>query len=87
MDPGVITSSVISACEKGKTPANALKLFEGMQQKGLELDIIPCAAISACSKVKQTDKALELLGGMQQKGLNPGLITYIAAICACEKGK
>ena len=44
-----------------------------MQQKG--------------EKGKQPDKALELQEDMQREGLELSMISYSAAISACEKGK
>ena len=54
-------SAAISACEKGKSPDEAMELLDGMRQKGLEPGVITCnAAFSACEKAKQSGKGLEL---------------------------
>ena len=52
--PGAITySSLISACEKGKQPEQALKAFEATVQQGVVADAITYSAlISACEKGK-----------------------------------
>ena len=42
------------------------------------------AAISACKKGEQPEKALELIEDMQWRGLDARMITYNAAISACE---
>ena len=43
--------------------------------------------LGACEKSKQLEKALELLEELRQKGLEPNMITFSAAIRACEKAK
>ena len=55
--PGVVTySALISACEKGKQPEQALELFEAMKQQGVVPDVITYnALISACEKGKQPE--------------------------------
>ena len=66
--PNVITySGVISACEKGKQPERALKLFEAMQRQGVVPNVITYnAVISACEKGKQPERALEVFQAMQR---------------------
>ena len=44
-------------------------------------------AISAWDHAKQSQKVFELIQVMQQKDLEPDVITYSAAISACEKAK
>ena len=41
--------------------------------------------ISACKKCGQWEKALQLLDEMQQRRLEPDVISFNAAISACEK--
>ena len=43
------------------------------------------SAISACQKRFQWQQALKLLTEMKVQGLEPNVITYNAAIGACEK--
>merc|ERR1712226_493629 len=55
-------NAVISACEKAKQPEQALQLFEEMQRRVLEPDVITFSAvISACEKGKQPEQAHELV--------------------------
>ncbi len=44
------------------------------------------AAISACEKEVQPEQALEVLREMQRQSVEPEVISYDAAMCACEKG-
>ena len=55
--PDVIAySTLISACEKGKQPERALKVFKRMMQQGAVPDAITYnAVISACAKGKQPE--------------------------------
>ena len=55
MLPATITyNALISACEKGKHPERALKVFEAMEQQGVVSNAVTCSAlISACEKGKQ----------------------------------
>ena len=63
-----------------------MELLAEMQQRGLELNAIPCStAISAYEEAKQPDKALELLAATQQMSMEPDVVTGSAAISACEK--
>ena len=79
----ITRNAVISACEKAKQPHEAVELLAEMQQRGLELNAIPCsAAISAYEEAKRPDKALELLAGLQRRGLGPGVFAHIAALSA-----
>ena len=52
--PDEITSSaLISTCEKGKQPEQALKVFTSTQQQGVVHQVITYSAlISACEKGK-----------------------------------
>ena len=44
-------NAAISACKKDKQPDTALELFEDMQRKGVEIDMISySAASSACKR-------------------------------------
>ena len=75
---------MISACEKGKQPEQALKLFEAMKQQGVMPNVITYVClISACEKGKQPDRALEVFKGMSWQGVVPDVITY----SAYEKGE
>ena len=55
--PDAITySALISACEKGKQPEQALLVFASMEQQGVVPDEITYGAlISACEKGKRLD--------------------------------
>ena len=47
-------SALISACEKGKQPERALKVFDAMVEQGVVPNSITCdALISACEKGEQ----------------------------------
>ena len=47
---------MISACEKGKEPMRALKIFQAMLEQGVVADAITYnALISACEKDKQPE--------------------------------
>ena len=49
-------SALISACEKGKQPDQALKVFEAMVEQGLLPGAITYnALVSACEKGKQPE--------------------------------
>ena len=60
--PNVITyNALISACEKGKQPEQAMEVFKAMQQQGVVPDVITYSAlISACEKSKQPEQAMEV---------------------------
>ena len=60
--PDVISyNAVISACEKGKQPERAMRIFEATQQQGVVPNIVTYSAlISACEKGEQPERALEL---------------------------
>jgi len=76
---------MISACEKGGQWQKAFELFDELQRRGLEPEIITYnAMISNCEKGGQWEKALELFDELQQRGLKPDVITYNALISACE---
>ena len=65
---------------KCKIPERAFRLFEDMQQQGLELKVITCtAAISA------GELTLQLLEEMWLRGLLTDVITYRAVISARGK--
>jgi len=78
LEADVITfSAVISACEKGKQPEQALQLFEEMRRRVLEPDVITFSAvISAREKGKQPEQALQFFEEMRRRCLEPGVITY-----------
>ena len=59
MAPSAITySALISACERGKLPERALKVFEALMQQGVvPNEITYNALISACEKGKQPERA------------------------------
>jgi len=58
--PDVITyNAVISACEKGRQPEQALKVFQALQRQRTLPDIITYdAVVSAYEKGKQPSRAL-----------------------------
>ena len=60
MLPNVIAySALVSACEKGNQPDQALELFLMMTQDGVPPNVITYSAlISTCEKGKQTERAL-----------------------------
>ncbi|CAJ1415317.1 unnamed protein product [Effrenium voratum] len=77
----VAQNSAISACQKGLAWQVALHLLRGMTDHGLVPDATSfSAAISACD----WELALALLAEAQ-KVTQPNLITYNAAITACER--
>ena len=76
---------MISTWEKGKKPEQALQLFEEMQRRGLQPNVITFhAVVSACEKGKQPEQALQLFGKMQRRCLGRVLITFNAVIRACN---
>lgn len=60
MVPNLITySALISACEKGGKPEQALELFEAMLRRGVVPELITYnALISACEKGGKAEQAL-----------------------------
>ena len=80
----VITyNALISACEKGNQPQQALQLFEAMRQQGMLPDVITHSVlISTCEKRKQLERAPALRG--DEAARLPDVITYNALISACE---
>ena len=87
MVPNAITyNALISACEKGKQPEQALEILVYMKQQGVVPDVITYnALISACEKGLQPEQALEMIYEIQQQGVVPDVITYNAFISACER--
>ena len=80
-------SGAISACEKGRQWALALKLLCLARDSGIEADVVMCgSATSACEKGGRWGAALELLAGARRRGVEPNLILYNAALAACERG-
>merc|ERR1712217_302535 len=66
-------------------PERALELFDEMQRRGLQPDVITfLALISACEKACKPEKALELFAEMQRRGLQPNNITCNSLI-SCRK--
>ena len=84
LEPNVITySALISACEKGQKPEDAIELFKAMKWEGVVPDVITYnALISACEKGQKFEQALKLFHAMQQQGVVPDVITYNALISA-----
>ena len=62
MVPNVITySALISACEKGRQPEQALEVFKVMSWQGVVPNVITYSAwISACEKGEQLEQPLEV---------------------------
>ena len=61
-----VHSSLISACEKGQQPRQALEVFQAMQRKGPGPGAAAWhALISACEKGKQPKPAVEVSQAMQ----------------------
>ena len=69
MVPNAITyNAVISACEKGKQPEQALEVFQALMQQGVVLDAITYdALISACETGKQPEQALKGFEALMQQ--------------------
>ncbi len=66
----------------------ALELFEQMQQRCMDSDVIThSASIGAREEGKITGQALELLEKMQRRCWHSNVITHDASIDAGEKGK
>ena len=59
--PNAITySALISACENGKLPEQAVKAFEAMEQQGVMPNAITYNAFtSACEQVTQLEQAVK----------------------------
>ena len=85
----VITySALISACEKGNQPEQALGLLQEMVDQLLIPNVVSFSAcISASEKGKQWERALEVVETMQRQVVMPNVITHNAYISASEKGK
>ena len=62
MLPDAITcNALISACDKGKQPEQALEVLEAVHQQGVLPNVITYSAlISACERGKQPERALEV---------------------------
>ena len=81
-------SSLISACEKGKNPEQALEIFVSMEHQRVQPNVITFSSlISAYEKDKNPDRTLEIFASMEHQRVQPNVITFNSLICACEKGK
>ena len=67
--PNAITyNALISACEEGKRPEQALEVFQALMQQGVVLDAITYdALISACETGKQPEQALKGFEALMQQ--------------------
>ena len=62
-------------------PERALQLFDRMQQRGLEPNVITYIAVSSTyKKCRMPEKALQFFDEMQQQRLEPNVIFYTAVI-------
>ena len=51
-------TALISACEKGKQPEQALEMLQAMRQQGVGPDVMTYTALlSSCEKSKQPEQA------------------------------
>ena len=67
MVPNAITyNALISVCEKGKQPQQAVEVFRALVQQGVVSNVITYSAlISACDTGKLPEQALKVFEAMQ----------------------
>lgn len=68
LKPSVLTyNALISSCEKGQTPEQALKLYTDSHRQVITPDVITYNTLmSTCEKGTRAKKALELFVDMQR---------------------
>ncbi|CAK0878481.1 unnamed protein product [Prorocentrum cordatum] len=83
----VTCNSLVSACEKGGHWDAALRVFADMQLRRLRCDVITfTSVISACAGTEQRwEVAVALLEDMPRFWATPNIVTYNAAINACQR--
>ena len=81
-------SAAISACEKGwqwRARARAARGHARARHRA-ERDQLQRGDLGVREGRRSGERALELLEGMRERGIEPDVISYSAAISACEKG-
>ena len=59
-------NALISACDKGKKPEQAMELFEAMKRQVVVHDVITySASIRACEKGQKLEEAMALFEAMK----------------------
>ncbi|CAJ1382374.1 unnamed protein product [Effrenium voratum] len=79
-------NSLLSALEKGRQPELALALLARMEnsEEDLAPDVVSYSTAIRAMGSREWEKALELLGRMERRAVDPNVVTYGAAISACE---
>ncbi|PIA50505.1 hypothetical protein AQUCO_01300916v1 [Aquilegia coerulea] len=84
----VTWNSMISAyCQSGKS-VEAVRLFDWMQDKGIEPGLITWnILIASYNQLGNCDLAIELMKKMEKRGINPDVFTWTSMISGCAQNK
>ncbi|KAK3247395.1 hypothetical protein CYMTET_43103 [Cymbomonas tetramitiformis] len=82
-------NEIISVCRRCHDLPNAFKMFEVLQDQGLQPDIFTYNLLLDCCKVNQElDRAMQLLFQMERTGISPNSFTFVTLVSACnERGR